>query len=351
MAVMVAKDDEVKRTAREQERVRWSVIEAIIDQGMSKAQAARKFAVSRASIYNWLQAVKQEGLDGLNGRTRGPKGGRLLPPEKVVVVKRLLASGCPERLGLPGAVWTAGAVRALITRDCGLRLSVSTVGRYLTRWGLMPWRLLARGYDHSRKEMKRWMKRDYPAVRSAATAGKAAILWVDETWEDFGDWPLPEEIAGQSRFDGLMVFSAVTNRWQRYFMFASRPLTVQSLVEFLERLLAEVKTNVVLILDRHPAHKTAALKQWAASRKGQVQIVRLPWHLRRAEPGEAERVAAEKEERRKKAQREWLDWGSKRSGRKAKAEPAVQEEPAQGKKGESIGLVRRAMAKRFRSDL
>lgn len=49
---------------------------AFVRGGGSKAEAARRFQVSRGSVYNWLEAP-----DPLSYRKPGPKGGRKLDRE------------------------------------------------------------------------------------------------------------------------------------------------------------------------------------------------------------------------------------------------------------------------------
>ena len=47
----------------------------------------------------------------------------------------LIASKNPDQLRIPGLLWTRSGVQDLIWRECGMRLEVSTVGRYVRRWG------------------------------------------------------------------------------------------------------------------------------------------------------------------------------------------------------------------------
>lgn len=42
----------------------------------------------------------------------------------------------PDQLRLPFYLWTRQAVAALIKRECGAELSLTTVGRYLKAWGM-----------------------------------------------------------------------------------------------------------------------------------------------------------------------------------------------------------------------
>ena len=60
------------------------------------------------------------------------------------------------------------AVGELIKRKFGIRLSVSTVGRYLRRWGFTPQKPLKKAYEQNPKEVKRWVAEEYPQIQKEA---------------------------------------------------------------------------------------------------------------------------------------------------------------------------------------
>jgi transposase len=61
-----------------------------------------------------------------------------LKPYQAATVVRLITDRCPDQLKMPFVLWTREAVRDLIARRFGVRLSVWTVGRYLRHWGFTP---------------------------------------------------------------------------------------------------------------------------------------------------------------------------------------------------------------------
>jgi transposase len=55
----------------------------------------------------------------------------------------------PDQLTLPFYLWTRAAVIALIEREYGVKVSPSTVGRYLVAWGMSPQKPVRRAYERN----------------------------------------------------------------------------------------------------------------------------------------------------------------------------------------------------------
>src|SRR5207245_2170089 len=104
---------------------------------------------------------------------------RLAPPQAATTV-RLILSRCPDQLRLPFALWTREAVQQLLARRFGVHVSVWTVGRYLRAWGLTPQKPVRRAYEQNPAAVRRWLKKEYPAIRAQAKREKAEIHWGDE---------------------------------------------------------------------------------------------------------------------------------------------------------------------------
>lgn len=59
-------------------------------------------------------------------------------------------------------------MRHLLAERFGLNVSVWTVGRYLAAWGLTPQKPLRRAYERDPVAVKRWLKEEFPAIRTAS---------------------------------------------------------------------------------------------------------------------------------------------------------------------------------------
>jgi transposase len=290
---------DARRLAPEaQEDLRRRVVYAVVEDGMGKSQAARTFGVTRQSIDNWLRRVEEAGsARGLAARKRGPKPHPRLSPDQDREAVRLIRGDCPDQLLLPFALWTREAVVALLGRRFGLGVSVSTAGRYLRRWGLTPQRPRRRAYERDPAAVRRWLAEEYPSVKARAKAQKALVLWGDEmglrsddpvgrTWSPRGKTPV---VPASGRRFGCNTISAVSNLGRLWFMVFAGRFTSAVFVAFLGRLLRAVPgRKLVLIVDSHPAHKSAHVRRWLAgpAAAGRVELVYLPGYSPELNPDE-----------------------------------------------------------------
>jgi len=266
-----------------------------IRRGMSQAEAARVFGVSRQAIRNWLDRFEQGGVRALKARKRGrPPEGKQLRPWQAATVVRLIGERPPEQLRLPFYLWTRQAVADLIERRFGVRLSRWTVGRYLNSWGFTPQKPARRAFEQDPKAVRQWLHEEYPAIRKAAKRERARIYWGDEmglrsdhsagrSYARRGH--TPQSPATGQRF-GCNMISALTNQGQLNFMVFRRRFTAPVLVEFLSRLVRQAKQKSYLILDRHPVHRARKVKRWVAKHSDELKIVFLPAYSPELNPDE-----------------------------------------------------------------
>ena len=291
---------DARRLAPEaQEDLRRRVVYAVREDGMGKSRAARTFGVTRQSIDNWLRRVEEAGsVRGLAARKRGPKPHPKLSPDQEREAVRLIRGDCPDQLLLPFALWTREAVAALLGRRFGLTVSRWTAGRYLRRWGLTPQRPARRAYERDPAAVRRWLAEEYPAVKARAKAQEALILWGDEmglrsddpvgrTYAPRGKTPVVP--ASGKRF-GCNMISAVSNLGRLWFMVFGGRFNSGAFLAFLARLLRAVPggRKLVLIVDSHPAHKSARVRRWLAGSVagGRLELVYLPGYSPELNPDE-----------------------------------------------------------------
>jgi transposase len=65
------------------------------------------------------------------------------------------------------ALWNRAAVRDLIEREYGIKLSVRGVGNYLARWGFTPQKPIKKAYEQRPEAVKKWLDEEYPPSSSA----------------------------------------------------------------------------------------------------------------------------------------------------------------------------------------
>jgi hypothetical protein len=120
-------------------------------------------------------------------------------------------------------LWSRAAVMQLIEQECGLKLGVRTVGKYLARWGFTPQKPIKRAYEQRPEAVKAWLDEHYPAIEEQAKAEGGEIHWGDETalvntdvrgrcYAPAGETPVAYTV-GSTR-QKLSMIATVTNRGQ-----------------------------------------------------------------------------------------------------------------------------------------
>ncbi len=276
-----------------QEALRTRVMAALRG-GMRPAVAARTFGVSRSSVWNWRRRVALGNISSLCSRKRGrPKGTRLAPHQAATTV-RLITDRCPDQLKLPFALWTREAVRDLLAQRFGVQVSVRTVGLYLARWGLTPQKPLRRAYERDPIAVQRWLDEEYPAIERQAKAEDAEIHWGDQmglrsdhqTGTSYGRRGVTPVIPGTGQRFRCNLMSTITNRGELSFMVFKENFTAAVFIKFATRLLRLRQRKVLLVLDRHPVHRSAPVRRWLARHAAQIELFFLPGYSPDLNPDE-----------------------------------------------------------------
>ena len=290
----MTKSDARRLAPQAQEHLRQRVV-ASVRSGTKQAEAARQFGVSREAVRQWMRRVEAGGLGALAARRRGRPEGIRLVPFQASVVARAIRERHPDQLRLPFYLWTREAVRDLIQRKFRVRLSLSTVGRYLRRWGFTPQRPARRAIEQDPTQLEEWKRFEYPAIQREARKVRAQIYWGDEmgvrsdsvagrSYAPRGETPV---VLRSGRRFGCNMISAISNRGRMYFMVFEGRFRVPTFRTFLVRLLRQLSgKKAFLIVDRHPVHRAAAIQKMLAQHHGRIRLFFLPPYAPEINPDE-----------------------------------------------------------------
>jgi transposase len=291
---MTAKTDARKLDAATQAHLRRLVVRALRG-GMKQTVAAQQFGVSLRAVNKWAALDKAGGLRALKPKRRGRRAGEgRLDATQAARIRALIVEKMPDQLKLPFYLWTRAAVAELIAREYGVTVSLTTVGRYLKAWGMSPQKPVRRAYERNDAAIARWLAEDYPALARDAKREQATIYWGDEmglrsdhvtgsSYAPVGQTPVVR--ATGQRF-GCNMISAITNRGALAFMVFQGKFQAPVFLEFLKRLLKQVKGKLYLIVDGHPVHKAATAKRFVAKHAARLRLILLPGYCPELNPDE-----------------------------------------------------------------
>ena len=279
-----------------QEELRRRAV-ALVGEGRSQVQVAGLLAVSAIAVGSWVGAHDRGGDRALDAKRRGRRGGHTkLTEAQQQRIARLIVGKDPDQLKLPGFLWPRGLVRDLIGRDFGIELGEDTVGRYLCACGMSPQKPKRRAYAQSDEAVRQWLEERYPEIEKRARRERAEILWADEsglrsdhtagrTWAPVGQTPVSKG-TGQ-RFRANMI-AAISNTGTLRFRVFDQKFTGPVFLDFLKRLVRDAKgRKIMLIIDRHPAHRARIVRNWAAEHRELIELHFLPGYSPSSTPPSA----------------------------------------------------------------
>jgi transposase len=268
-----------------QEERRRQVI-GLRQNGASYAAIAAQVGLSQTGVFDICKRFDAKGKKGLVSGKRGrkPDEQRRLDATQERAIKRLICRHMPDDLGRDFALWSRAAVPALIRQQYGVRLAVRTTGTYLAHWGFTAQKPLRRAYEQCPAEVRHWLRHEDPAIVARARRARGVIFWGDETglraddvrgrsYAPPGKTPV---VRPNHRRIRLGLISAVSNRGELRWKVLDGAIKAPVLIGFLQRLIRDAKRKVFLILDRLRVHRSAAVREWLAQHKAQIEVSYLP---------------------------------------------------------------------------
>lgn len=288
------KQDGRKLDRETQAHVRRQVVLAV-RKGMKQTEAATVFGMSLRFVQKACATARERGLRGLRSDGRGrPMGAAKLGAAEQARIYKLVVGKMPDQLQLPFYLWTRQAVRDLVIREFGLTLSLTTIGRYLRAWGMTPQKPVKRAYERNDEAIAQWCSQTYPALARRAKREGAQIYWGDEmglrsdhvagtSFAPAGQTPVVR--ATGKRF-GCNMISALTNRGAMAFMVFEGKFNNDVFIDFMRRLLKQSTGKIILIVDGHPVHRSAAARDFVSRHSTRLELVILPGYCPELNPDE-----------------------------------------------------------------
>jgi transposase len=256
------------------------------EQGKTHVEIARITGYTRSYVSTMLKRLGGAPgmLEGMSRGGRPPGSLRALSMTEERCAQQLICGKCPDQLSLPFALWTRAAIRELIRREFGIRLSIRGVGEYVARWGYTPQKAARRACERDDAAVKDWLSIEYPKIKARAKRENAEINWGEETgvrsdesrhrgYAPPGQTPV---VKIPARRKNLSMIAAVTNQGKVRFVIYPGGLGPQRLIVFLQRLINDSPRKVFLILDNLNVHKAKAVRNWLAEHVQWIEVFYLP---------------------------------------------------------------------------
>jgi transposase len=136
---------------------------ALIKQGFTPVEIARKLGVDRRSVRRWRASFEQAGDDGVRAK---PASGR--PPKLGAKARQRLERDLlkgPKAFGFQTDLWTCPRVAQVIKRRYRVKYHVDHVSRLLRSMGWSPQKPERRARERDEHAIRGWIRKDWPRVK------------------------------------------------------------------------------------------------------------------------------------------------------------------------------------------
>jgi transposase len=280
-----------------QEALRVRGVELLLE-GVTQVEVAELLGVHERQVRRWLKRYRSGGWKALAKRERGrdAQSQMVLSASQQARLVKAIKSCCPDQLRISELLWTRSAVGELIERECGVRLDLSTVGRYLRRWGFTLKRPVKRALEADPVVVEAWLSEVYPQIKARAAREHGLILWQDESGVRLTHLTpkagyAPRGVRAVARISGKRIganmISALANSGQLHFSLFEGRFTAKVFIEFLARLVGQYPDRKVsLICDNHSTHHAKVVNKWVAEHTERIELVFLPSYSPELNPDE-----------------------------------------------------------------
>lgn len=276
----------MRQMEEKEKRVYKKQIIRLKKQGRKEREISEIIGLSRSAINRVWTAYCKAGnritADQQRGRIEGID--RKLSTEQEQEIRQTIIDKSPDQLKLSWFLWTRRAIVEYIRQKHKIHITERSIGNYLKRWGLTCQRPTKRAYAQDDVRVNHFMKEEYPAIASRAKAEGAEIYWGDETGinnqenyqRGYAPKGTPPVLKVTPKKEKINMISAITNQGKVRFMMYDEAMTQQKLIDFMSRIIRDIKNKVFLILDNLRVHHGRKVVKWLEKHKDRIEVFFLP---------------------------------------------------------------------------
>jgi transposase len=136
---------------------------ALLDEGESLNEVARRIGCQASSVMRWRDARTRKGEKAFEVGISPGRPPKLTPADKRKLI-RLLLKG-PIAHGHTTDLWTCDRIARVIRREFGVRYHRDHIGRLMRELGWSHQKPDRRALERDEERVKRWKQKDWPRVK------------------------------------------------------------------------------------------------------------------------------------------------------------------------------------------
>lgn len=240
-------------------------------QGWPEVVIAEVLGVNKGTVSRWLAVANAGGTEALLGH---PGSG--CPPKltaaRLQALCELLCHGA-EAYGFRGDVWTCARIAQVIQWEFGVSYHKDHVSRMMKDLGWTPQVPITRAIQRDEGAIEHWRVAVWPELRRKAVRERRTLVFIDEsgfylmpgvvkTYGPKGKTPVIDKWLSR---DHLSVMAGVTPAGKLYTLVRPESLSSVHSVVFLEHLLRQTGTRLLVIWDGSPIHRWGVVPEYLSS--------------------------------------------------------------------------------------
>jgi len=281
--------------------IRKQAVSCIINHSKSWNEVVEIFNIGRSSLGKWLKEYRENGEKALNIRNKVGRPAKTLTklkPWQCANIVRIITDNTPDQLKFPFMLWNINAVKELIKMKFNINLSISTVSRYLKKWGFTPQRPLTKSFNKDPKRITKFLQEEYPLIKQKSKEEKADIFFLDEMginnnthsfirgYGKKGDKSKQPILTKSAKRVSSNMISAINNSGNFRFMVYEENMNIELFLKFLRQLINSQNKKIFLILDNLRVHHAKKVKKWQEKHKDKIELFFLPPYSPELNPDE-----------------------------------------------------------------
>lgn len=278
--------DNRKLSPKELENLRERAVESVRLHGLTQVKACKVFGFSETSMCKYMKEYKEQQAESYKYKKRGVKlgtGSKISKNQTDELVSKILTY-TPDELGMDYTLWTSKAVHEYIESTYSVEYNRRSIRKIMTKLGFTSQKPIKLAYQRDPKKIEIWLTETYPAIKVKAMSEGARIYWGDEmgiqstdnrgkTYGIKGKTPVINKTG--SRFKCNMLAAISPQGFMNWMVFEDN-FTSAKFINFLGRLVRQIKQKIFLILDNHRVHHSKKVKAYVEKHKDKLELFYLP---------------------------------------------------------------------------
>jgi len=246
------------------------------ESGLSPTEIAKKFGISRTSVYRWLSRRDDLSRKQVSGRPMS------LTQDEINQFLAYMQHGALN-FGFESDLWTGPRIKLLVKKKLNKNLHRATIHRMLTESHYSFKKAEVRWAEASKKSQVEWISNIIPEIKSWVKKNKAVLYFMDEsiiqltpcqgkTWSPVGQTQIIKRTSKRGKVCAISALSASQNL---LFSLQKENFNGASVVEFLKQIKRKhPNRKIAIVMDNAACHKSKQVRDFLNS--SQITAYYLP---------------------------------------------------------------------------